>query len=604
MSNSEIADVFEQIAEILEIKGENPFKIRAYFNVARVINSLGENILDISKEKGLSNIPGIGKDLALKIRELADTGHLAYYDELVKSIPQGILELMKLRGLGPKKANMLYKIFHIKGIDDLYDAILSNKLQNSHGFGEKTIENLKKSIDEYREFSRRFLYISALEQALAFINYLKGTTNKLAENIVIAGSLRRKMETVGDADIVAAVKEFNSKAFSERFLKYEDILRVESAGKTKISVILKTGIRVDLRIVPCDDFVYALHHFTGSQLHNEELRMLEKKHGYKINEYGIFKAKIEKNTETYAKDRKDEELSAFDKIKVKDEAEFYNVFGMQFIPPELREGTGEIEAAMNNEIPELIEESDLQGIFHIHTTHTDGKASLEEMIESSIKSGYKYIGISDHSVSAHYANGLDRTNLKSQIEYIAALNTKYKGKIRILKGIESDILMDGRLDYDEETLSMLDFVIASVHSRFNMSESQMTERIINAIKNPYTTMIGHLTGRLLLERKGYEVNVSKILDYASKYKTIIELNANPKRLDIDWRYIKEAISKSVLISINPDAHDIAGIYLISYGVNAARKGWATKKDILNTRSMEDIFKIFKAIKDYKRSLMG
>ncbi|MCL4542513.1 MAG: DNA polymerase/3'-5' exonuclease PolX [Deltaproteobacteria bacterium] len=585
MTNSEIAGIFEQIAEILEIKAENSFKIRAYSNAARVINSLGENISEVSKEDGLINIPGIGKDLSLKIKELLDTGHLVYYDELVKSVPQGILELIKLRGLGPKKANMLYKTFHINGIDDLYDAILSNKPLKAHGFGEKTIENLKKSIEEYRAFSQRFLYVDALEQALAFVSYLKNTPHKLSGEIMIAGSLRRKMETVGDIDIVASVEEKDNKAFIERFLNYDDILRVESTGGTKLGVVLKSGIHVDLRIVPDEDFVYALHHFTGSKLHNEELRTLEKKDGYKISEYGIFKDEGAGNTTG--------------RVRVANEAEFYNVFRMQFIPPELREGAGEIEAASNHAIPELVEERDLQGIFHVHTTYTDGKDSLEEMVEASLKSGYKYIGISDHSVSAYYANGLTGSDLKSQIGYIDGLNNKYKGKIKIFKGIESDILADGKLDYDDETLSMLDFVIASVHSKFNMPEFRMTERIINAIKNPYTTMIGHLTGRLLLERKGYGVDVPKILDYASKYRTIIELNANPKRLDIDWRYIKEAISKSVLISINPDAHNASSLYFVHYGVNIAKKGWATKSDILNTRSAGDLLRIFRDIRNYK-----
>ncbi|RZD14912.1 MAG: DNA polymerase/3'-5' exonuclease PolX [Candidatus Acidulodesulfobacterium ferriphilum] len=588
MTNSEIARVFEQIAEILEIKGENPFKIRAYLNASRVINQLGESLSDIAGENGLINIPGIGKDLSLKIKELIKTGHLAYYDELAGSIPQGVLELIKLRGLGPKKANMLYENFHIKSIDGLYNAILSNKLTKMHGFGEKTIENLKESIEEYRTFSQRFLYVFAQEEASAFVDYLKNTPYKLAGVIAIAGSLRRKMETVGDIDIVASVKEKDKQVFTERFVNYDKVLRIESTGETKISVILKSGIHVDLRIVQDEDFVYALHHFTGSKLHNEELRTLVKKDGYKINEYGIFRDRGIDN--------------ASNKVKVANEIEFYNVFGMQFIPPELREGTGEIDAALSRGIPELVEEKDLQGIFHVHTTYTDGKDSLEDMVKASLKNGYKYVGISDHSVSAHYANGLDRSNLGSQIEYIDRLNDKYKGKIKIFKGIESDILADGGLDYDDETLSMLDFVIASVHSKFNMPEAQMTERIINAVKNPYTTMIGHLTGRLLLERKGYAVNVSKVLDYASKYRTIIELNANPKRLDIDWRHIKEAVSKSVLIAINPDAHNVSSIYFAGYGVNAARKGWAKKADILNTRSASEVMNIFKDIRDYKLKL--
>ncbi|MHB8231833.1 MAG: DNA polymerase/3'-5' exonuclease PolX [bacterium] len=590
MTNSEIAEVFEQIAEILEIKGENPFKIRAYLNAAIVINRLGENLSDIIMKGGQIEIPGIGKDLSLKIKELVNTGRLVYYDELVKSVPDGLLELMKLRGLGPKKANLLYKNFNIKGISELRDAIESGKFGTIQGFGQKSIENLKKSIEEYKVFQERFLYADAVNQALLLEAYLKNTSQKLTGEIMLAGSLRRKMETVGDIDIVVSVINGKEKAFTERFLGYKEILRVESMGATKISVVLKSGIHTDLRIVRTDDFVYALHHFTGSKMHNEELRTMEKKHGYKINEYGIF---------TY---KDDKDGGAENKITVNSETEFYDVFGMQFIPPELREGTGEIEAALRLRIPRLVEEEDLQGVFHIHTTYTDGKDSLEEMVAACIKLGYKYAGISDHSVSAHYANGLTANELESQIEYIDRLNKKYEGKIKIFKGIESDILPDGNLDYDEKTLIKLDFVIASVHSKFNMSETLMTERIINAIKNPYTTMIGHLTGRLLLERKGYEVDVSKVLDYASKYKTIIELNANPKRLDIDWRHIKEAISKNVLLSINPDAHNVSNIYFLNYGINIARKGWAGKSNILNTGNVSEVSDILKSIREYKKKL--
>jgi DNA polymerase (family 10) len=366
MTNSEIAEVFQQIAEILEIKGENPFKIRAYLNAAAVIGKLGENLSDIVSGGEHLDVPGIGKDLSLKIKELVDTGRLAYYDELVKSVPEGLLELTKLRGLGPKKANLLYNDFNIKGIEELDDAIKSNKLSGIHGLGQKTVENLKKSIEDYKIFKQRFLYIDAFNQAFLFEAYLKNTLQKLIGEIRTAGSLRRKMETVGDIDIVVSVLAGKEKQFSERFLSYPEILRVESAGETKISVILKSGIHVDLRIVQPVDFVYALHHFTGSKLHNEELRSREKKRGYKINEYGIF-------------------MNNENKIAVNNEIEFYDVFGMQFIPPELREGTGEIEAALSRSIPVLVEEGDIRGVFHIHTTYTDGKESLEEMIESCIK---------------------------------------------------------------------------------------------------------------------------------------------------------------------------------------------------------------------------
>ena len=610
MTNSEIAEIFEHIAEILEIKGENPFKIRAYLNAAAVISRLGENLSDIVSGGKNLDIPGIGKDLYLKIKEIVNTGRLAYYDELVKSVPVGLLELMKLRGLGPKKANLLYNNFNIKGIKELEEAIKSGKLRGISGLGQKTVENLKKSIEDYKVFKQRFLYIDAFNQALLFEAYLKNTTQKIIVKMQTAGSLRRKMETVGDIDIVASVLAGKEGQFSKRFLSYPEILRVESAGETKITVVLKSGIHVDLRIVQPADFIYALHHFTGSKLHNEELRSIEKKRGYKINEYGIFKGSenaeddiVGNNMGEVKKREAEKKPDSENKIKVDNEAEFYAVFGMQFIPPELREGTGEIEAALGRNIPVLVEEKDLQGVFHIHTTYTDGKESIEEMIEACVKQGYKYAGISDHSVSAHYANGLSASELESQLEYIDRLNKKYEGRIKIFKGIESDILPDGSLDYDEKTLAKLDFVIASVHSNFNMAENIMTERIMNAIKNPYTTMIGHLTGRLLLERNGYAVDISRVLDCASEYKTIIELNANPKRLDIDWRHIREAISKNVLLSINPDAHNSSTIYFVNYGVNIARKGWARKSDILNAKSVSEVSAILSGIRDYKKNLL-
>jgi DNA polymerase (family 10) len=603
MTNSEIAEIFEQIAGILEIKGENPFKIRAYLNAALVIKRLGKNLSDIIEANEYLDIQGIGKDLSLKIKEMINTGHLLYYDDLIKSVPEGLLELMKLRGLGPKKANILYKNFDIKGIGELYDAIESKNILKIQGFGEKSIENLKKSIEDYKVFQNRFLYSEAITQAKSFEDYLKNAPQKLTVEIMFAGSLRRKMETVRNIDMVVSVISGKEKAFKERILNYKEILRVESLEETKIGVVLKSGIRTDLHISGENDFVYALHHFTGSKLHNEELRAMQKKQGYEINEYGIFTDVTGSGGSGGSGDSGDSCVNKKNnKIIADNETQFYGVFGMQFIPPELREGTGEIEAALRGGLPELIKDEDLQGVFHIHTTYTDGKESLEEMVEACIKLGYKYVGISDHSVSAPYANGLSASELESQIKYIDRLNEKYKGDIKIFKGIESDILSDGSLDYGGETLSKLDFVIASVHSRFNMSESQMTERIINAVKNPYTTMIGHITGRLLLERNGYAVDISKVLDCASEYKTVIELNANPKRLDLDWRHIKEAISKNVMLSIDPDAHISSTIGFVNYGVNTARKGWAAKSDILNTRSVSEVSDILKNIREYKKKL--
>ncbi len=575
ITNEEIAEIFGKIAEILEIKGENPFKIRAYSNAARIINQLQENLQAMAEKGELPKISGIGSDLSLKIKELITTGHLAYYDELKSSVPEGLFELMKLRGLGPKKARSLYDILNIKNIDELEGAISNNRIAGIEGFGDKTVENLKQSIIEYRSFKERFLYYEAEPEAEAIVFYLKNSGFVL--NAEVAGSLRRKLETVGDIDIVASSK--NLSALIDFFLKYNLISRVKSMGETKLSVVLQSGIHVDLRVVANEDYIYALHHFTGSKLHNEQLRGLEKKADYKISEYGIFKGDT--------------------KISVKSEKDIYELFGMQYIPPELREGTGELDEALKHNIPVLIEESDIKGIFHVHTTYTDGKHSLEEVVKTALEMGYKYVGISDHSISAYYAGGLSADDIKSQIKYIDKLNEEYAGKIKIFKGVESDILPDGKLDYEDHVLSLFDFIVASVHSRFNMTEDAMTERIIMAIKNPYTTMIGHLTGRLLLERNPYLLDIHAVIDACSKYNTIIELNANPKRLDIDWRYIKEAISKSVMISINPDAHSVYGLNVMPYGIYTARKGWATKKSVLNTYSAGEVFNIMKGIRDSK-----
>jgi DNA polymerase (family 10) len=587
INKEKIAEIFEKISELLEIKGDNIFKIRAYLNASRVISQFPGNIEDAVLKGELSKIPGIGKDLASKIEELVKTGRLIYYEELKKSVPEGIFELLKLRGLGPKKTKILYEKLGIKNIADLKTALEDNKLLYLDGFGEKTVSNLIESIKEYNNFKERYLYPEAQLEANLIISYLLEAGGSLISNIEIAGSLRRKLETVGDIDIVVASKSKKyeniktvSSAIAEVFLKYDKIAHVESNGDTKISIVLENGMRVDLRLVPPEDYIYALHHFTGSKLHNEELRSREKKRGYKINEYGIYNAE-------------------HNKIAAADENEFYNVFNMQFIPPELREGTGEIEEALKHDIPELINIKDIRGVFHVHTSYTDGKESLEEMVKTALEWGFEYIGITDHSVSAFYAHGLSADELNSEIEYIDRLNKRYEGKITILKGIESDILENGDLDYGNETLSKLDFVIASVHSRFNMHKEDMTARIIKAIKNPYTTMLGHLTGRLLLERKEYEVDISAVIDALSEYKTIVELNANPKRLDIDWRYIKEAISKSVMLSINPDAHNKKGFDVIEYGVNAARKGWTTKNDVLNTYSIDEVLNKIKTIREYK-----
>lgn len=492
---------------------------------------------------------------------------MKYYEDLKASIPEGLVEMLKIPGLGPKKIKTIYEKLNITTIRELEYACIENRLIDLAGFGEKTQKKILEGIQFVKQFSGQHLYPEAYTEALKLKEYLDMTKTALVTEI--AGSLRRKKEIVKDIDILAAASD--SSKVMEAFVNYQDVREVIAKGDTKTSVTLKSGINTDLRVVTEKEFPYALHHFTGSKEHNTAMRHKAKQMGIKMNEYGLFKG---------------------DKlIECKSEEEVFNKLGLLYIPPELRENMGEIEAAEKGELPKLIEEKDIKGVFHVHTTYSDGTNTLVEMVEAARKFGYKYIGITDHSKSAFYAGGLKEEDLVRQWEEIEELSKKYND-IVIFKGIESDILPDGSLDYEEEILKQFDFVIASIHSNFRMSKEDMTKRIIKAIENKYTTIIGHVTGRLLLARDSYEIDIYEVIEAAGHYGKIIEINATPYRLDLDWRYVKHAKEKGVKLAICPDAHGVEGLNDIKYGVGIARKGWLEAKDVINTYEVHEIYKLF------------
>lgn len=556
-----VIQILEEIAVLLELTGENPFKSRAYQNAARNLEKLDIDFNDLVKQNRLSEIEGIGEAINKKIIELMETGKLEYYETLKASIPPGHLEMLKISGLGPKKIHALYEQLGIKTVGELEYACHENRLVELKGFGKKSQENILAGIEKLKVYKERRLYAEVFLQAEALLKSLKKYKDIAA--ISIAGSLLRGNETVKDIDILASSR--HPEKLAAYFTKFEQINSVIASGETKVSVVLKSGINADLRIVTENEFPYALHHFTGSKEHNTAMRGRAKDMGLKMNEYGLFRG--EKN------------------IKCTSEEEIFSALGLKFIEPELRENMGEIQAAENGTLPKLVEEKDVQGIFHVHTNFSDGGESLEGMVQAAKEMGLKYIGISDHSRSAYYAGGLKVEDIQRQHELIDKLNEKYK-PFFIFKGIESDILPDGSLDYDEEVLARFDFVIAAVHSNFNMVAQEMTGRIKKALQNPFTTMLAHPTGRLLLSREPYAVNIEEIIDTAAKFGKALELNANSHRLDLDWRHCIYAKKKGVKIAINPDAHQIEGLQDISFGIKIARKGWLTKGDCLNCLNLE------------------
>jgi DNA polymerase (family X) len=561
ITKEKVINILEDIAVLLELTGENPFKSRAYSNAARNLEKVDEDLGDLARRGKLFEIEGIGDAIGKKITELLLAGKLDYYEKLKASVPPGHLDMLKISGLGPKKIHMIYKELGITTVGELAYACHENRLAGLKGFGKKTQDNILAGIERLQRYSERRLYDEVSGHADALLEFLK--KNKDASAVSIAGSLRRGNETIKDIDVLASSS--GPEKLAQAFAGYGEVASVIARGDTKVSVVLKAGINVDLRIVTQDEFPYALHHFTGSRDHNTAMRGRAKDLGFKMNEYGLFRGE--------------------ENLICRNEGEIFAALGLQYIEPELRENMGEIEAAERGELPRLIEENDIQGIFHVHTNFSDGTDSLENMATAVKAMGLQYIGVSDHSRSAFYAGGLKVEDITRQHDAIDRLNEKH-APFYIFKGIESDIGPDGSLDYDEEILATFDFVIAAVHSGFNMPESEMTSRIKKALANPFTTMLAHPTGRLLLSREPYAVNIMDLMDTAAEYGTVLELNANPHRLDLDWRNCIHAAKKGVKIAINPDAHSVGGLQCINLGVKIARKGWLTKGDCLNCLSLE------------------
>ncbi|MCE5318049.1 MAG: DNA polymerase/3'-5' exonuclease PolX [Parachlamydia sp.] len=576
LDKQQIANIFEEIALLLEIQGENPFKVRAYRNAARTLLNLDENLVKVIREGRLTDLEGIGKDLAEKIEQLANTGFLEKYEELKKATPPGLLVLLQVHGLGPKKVKLLHDKVGIQSLESLKEACEKNKIATLKGFGEKTQQNILDALAHRSAYQTRHLWWDAMAIASPILEKLR--TLKGVKRAEIAGSLRRKLETIGDLDLLAASS--NPAPVMEWFTSQPFVVQILAKGDTKSSVLLIHNIQVDLRIVPGQQFDFALNYFTGSKEHNIKLRQNALTKGWTLSEWGMA-------SETGVP-------GPFDKWKKRvTEEDLYKALGFDFIPPELREDKGELEAAAKKRLPTLVEEENIRGTFHVHTTASDGHNTLEEMAEAAQKFDWEYLGISDHSKASFQANGLTEERLLSQIDQIQKLNQSKKYKLHIFSGLECDILPNGTLDCSDDTLKRLDFVIVSVHSSFNLKEAAMTKRLIRAIEHPSTTMVGHVTGRLLLQREAYEVNLPKIIDACIANGKIIELNAHPKRLDMDWRLWHTAAEKGLMCSINPDAHSIHELKYVRAGINIARKGWLEKKSILNTLPLNEVAKRLK-----------
>ncbi len=562
-SAKEAAIFIEEYGVLLELSGANAFRVRAYTNAVRTLEML-ETPLDALIAAGtLGEVKGIGKSVGELVLEFADTGTATAYEELRASVPDGLLDMLRVPGLGPRKIIAIREALGIEDLDALALACGDGKLAELKGFGKKTQENILKGIEYIRAHRGRFRANVARESTQTLFDTLQAMPQ--TQRIEVAGSLRRAKETVKDVDFVVSANE--PQVISDAFVAHPAVAEITAQGETKSSVRLNNGMQVDLRVVTDGEFPYILHHFTGSKEHNVALRARAQGQGLKINEYGLYRGK--------------------ERVECVDETAFFAAMGLAYISPELREGLGEIEAAAENALPELLTAADIRGMLHVHSTYSDGADSIEAMALAVRKRGYDYLGMADHSQAAAYAGGLNVDAVKRQWDEIARLNEKL-APFRIFKGIESDILGDGSLDYTDDILEQFEYIVVSVHSQFNLDRAKMTARIIRAIEHPCATIVGHLTGRLLLDREGYDVDVDQIIEAAARCGVAIEINAHPARLDIDWRHVKKARDHGVQIAVNTDAHSTGGLDNLPYGIGIARKGWLRAKDVPNALDCEAI----------------
>ncbi|HEY0758029.1 MAG TPA: DNA polymerase/3'-5' exonuclease PolX [Acidisarcina sp.] len=571
MDNRAIATLLIETADLLEISGGDPFRIRSYRRAAEAVESTTVPLSEIAEDpKKLQQIPGIGKGMAANIRDIHRAGTLPLREELLSKYKPGMLELLKLPGMGPKTVLLLWESLQVSDIDSLQAALDAGRLEGLPRFGERQIEKLRKGIVEYRARSGRFHLDDAETAAEKISAYL--LTFPGVERVIPAGSLRRGRETVGDLDLLVtgpACAEDIVQAAADHTAAYPPIHAIIAQGPNKVSFSLRSGLQVDVRLLPEGSYGAALQYFTGSKMHNVTLRQRAIRRGYTLSEYAL--ARIEDGTT----------------VAAATEEEIYDALGMDWIAPELRENHGELEAAAERRLPLLIEQRDLRGDVHMHTVATDGKCTIREMGEAAAAMGYEYMAITDHSKNLSMVNGLDDARALQHIRDIARVNDEMEGRIRVLPGIEVDILADGELDLSNDVLAQMEVVIASVHSLFNMPEQQMTERILRALENPYMRILGHPTGRLLLRRDAYDLNLPAILTRAAALGVAMEHNAYPDRLDLCDRDLRMAHEAGCAIVINTDSHHTSHLPMIRYGVRQLRRAWLRRQDVLNTRPVED-----------------
>jgi DNA polymerase (family 10) len=570
VQNSDIADIFNKVADLLDIEGANPFRVRAYRNAARAVSNLPQNVSDmIESEKDLTELPGIGKDLAGKIQEIVGTGSLAQLEDLKGKTSPELIKLMKVAGLGPKRVKALNRNLGVTNLKELKKAAQQGKVREIEGFGEKTEQAILEELEEVEGKQEERINLREAEQrAHPLVAYLEKT--KGVKEITVAGSYRRRKETVGDLDILVTCKKGSD--VMDRFVNYEDVKKVVSKGTTRSTIVLRSGLQVDLRVVPQMSYGAALHYFTGSKAHNIAVRTLGVKNKLKINEYGVFKGEK--------------------RIAGKTEKEVYDEVDLPYIDPELRENWGEVEAAKKGRLPGLVVLGDVRGDLHVHTKETDGRDSLEDMAQAAKEHGYDYLAVTEHSKRVTMAGGMDAKRLGKQIKEIDRLNGRLKD-IVLLKGIELDILKDGSLDLPDDILKELDLTVCAVHYDRNLSKKQMTERIIRAMDNPYFNIFAHPTGRLINKRRPYEVDLEKIMEAAKERGCFLEINAQPDRLDLSDRHCKMAKDMGVKLAVSTDAHSVSDLDLIRFGLDQARRGWLEPDDIINTRSLKDLKKMLK-----------
>jgi len=576
MDKDRVAEILNEIGTLLELKGENPFKTRAYENAARTLESLTEPLEKLVAENRLAEIKGIGEGIQKKITELVSTGKLAYYDELKASVPAGLVDMLQIPGLGPKKVKALNDKLGIESIEQLEAACRADRVAALEGFGEKTQGKILEGIQFKRTYASRHLLSDALIVAEPILESLRGHPDVI--RCSSAGSVRRFKEIIGDIDFLASSKKPAN--VLEFFTGQPGVASVSAKGDTKASVIWQGGIQADLRVVSDAEYPYALAYFTGSKEHNIVMRQRAIERGLRLNEYGLFKSKEET--------RDPKRL-----VPCRTEEDIFQKLGLPYIPPELREDKGEFAAAEKDELPKLVEWTDLKGSLHNHSNWSDGRHALEDIAAHMRELGCDYWAITDHSKSSFVANGLDAKRLRDQLKAVKKINDRFAAEgsdFRLLTGSEVDILADGKLDFPDDLLAELDVVVASIHQGFSQNETETTKRLIRVAENPYVHILGHLTGRLLLEREPYKVNQHAVIDACAETGTWIELNANPYRFDLDWRLWPYAKSKGVKCAINCDAHRNEHAGFLRLGAGIARKGWLTKADVINTLPLKALLK--------------